>query len=79
MLEEYGAPTNHTEIERPWQLTVLEDTCLAADSIWQFGTDLPIEGSGLGDVNSIYYGTPAYKVLGFEHAAEMLSKPVLPE
>lgn len=76
VFEEYGTPINHTQLERPWQLTTLEETQVAADFIWQFGTVLPIEGTKWGDVNSIYYGTEEYEVLGFQHAEEMLSKRV---
>ncbi|KAL2838066.1 mannan endo-1,4-beta-mannosidase B [Aspergillus pseudodeflectus] len=74
--EEYGAPINHTEIERPWQLTVLKETSLAADFIWQFGSVLPESGTTWGDVNSIYYGTEEYEILGFKHVAEMRRKRV---
>lgn len=76
ILEEYGAPFpgNHTPIYKPWQDTVLRSG-VAADQVWQFGTyDLSVPGANLGDVNSIYYNDTEYKVLGFQHAAEMLSK-----
>ncbi|KAL4863200.1 mannan endo-1,4-beta-mannosidase B [Aspergillus spectabilis] len=76
VFEEYGTPINHTELERPWQLTVVKETQVAADFIWQFGTVLPVEGTRWGDVNSIYYGTEEYEILGFKHAKEMLKKPV---
>ncbi|KAL5342041.1 glycoside hydrolase superfamily [Aspergillus crustosus] len=76
VFEEYGTPINHTQLERPWQLTVVEKTQVAADFIWQFGTVLPVEGTRWGDVNSIYYGTEEYEILGFKHAKEMLKKRV---
>lgn len=78
ILEEYGAPYpgNHTPYYKPWQDTVLRSG-VAADQVWQFGTyDLTVPAADLGDVNSIYYNSTEYKVLGFEHAAEMLKKPV---
>ncbi|RDW80391.1 hypothetical protein BP5796_05089 [Coleophoma crateriformis] len=78
ILEEYGTPFphNHTETERLWQLAVL-NSGVAADQIWQFGTyDLSIPASYLGDVNSIYYNETEYKLLGRQHAKEMLAKSV---
>ncbi|KAH8660425.1 family 5 putative glycoside hydrolase [Xylariales sp. PMI_506] len=78
VLEEYGAPfpNNHTGIEKPWQDTVLASG-VAADQIWQFGSnDLSVPGATLGDVNTIYYNDTEYKVLGFKHATQMLSKKV---
>ncbi len=78
ILEEYGTPfpDNHTATEGPWQAAVLASG-LAADQIWQFGSDgLSVAESTLGDVNSIVYGHPEYKVLGTKHAAAMLAKKV---
>lgn len=78
ILEEYGAPFpgNHTPYYKPWQDAVLRSG-LASDQVWQFGTnDLSLPGSNFGDVNSIYYGDSEYKVLGFEHASQMLAKKV---
>lgn len=78
ILEEYGAPFpgNHTPYYKPWQDTVLKSG-VAADQVWQFGTyDLSVPAANLGDVNSIYYNSTEYKVLGFKHAAQMLSKAV---
>lgn len=76
ILEEYGTPfpNNHTGTEAPWQKTVLESG-LAADQIWQFGSyDLSVPAASLSDVNSIFYGTAEYQILGIEHAMQMLSK-----
>lgn len=76
ILEEYGAPfpNNHTGVEKPWQDAVLSSG-IAADQIWQFGTnDLSVPSSSVADVNSIFFNEPEYKVLGFDHAAEMLAK-----
>ncbi|PSR90352.1 glycoside hydrolase superfamily [Coniella lustricola] len=78
VLEEYGAPfpANHTPYYKPWQDTVLRSG-VAADQVWQFGTyDLTVPAADLGDVNSIYYNSSEYKVLGFQHAAAMLAKKV---
>ncbi|CAN8106177.1 unnamed protein product [Discula destructiva] len=78
ILEEYGAPFpgNHTPYYKPWQETVVA-TGVAADQVWQFGTyDLSVPAASLGDVNSIYYNSSEYKVLGFKHAAAMLAKRV---
>ncbi|KAF3760942.1 family 5 glycoside hydrolase [Cryphonectria parasitica EP155] len=78
ILEEYGAPFpgNHTPYYKPWQDTVLKSG-VAADQVWQFGTyDLSVPAANLGDVNSIYYNSSEYKVLGFKHAADMLNKKV---
>ncbi|KAL4778395.1 glycoside hydrolase superfamily [Aspergillus varians] len=77
VFEEYGTPINHTQLERPWQLTMLNDTQLASDSIWQFGAShMPISGTTLDDVNTIYYGSEEYKVLGTGHAEELRTKQV---
>lgn len=78
ILEEYGTPfpSNHTETEHPWQVTV-EKSGLAADQIWQFGSnDLSIPGPTLGDVNTIYYDDAEYALLGKKHAANMAAKKV---
>ncbi|KAE8441983.1 hypothetical protein EG329_004109 [Mollisiaceae sp. DMI_Dod_QoI] len=78
ILEEYGTPFlhNHTASEDPWQETVLKSG-LAADQIWQFGTnDLSVPGMSLGDPNSIYYNDTDYQVLGVQHAKNMVGKAV---
>jgi mannan endo-1,4-beta-mannosidase len=77
ILEEYGAPFphNHTRVEEPWQTTVLKNTSIAADQIWQFGSpDLSVSPGSLGDVNTIYYNDTEYKILGSGHAAALLAK-----
>ncbi|TKA38837.1 hypothetical protein B0A54_09886 [Friedmanniomyces endolithicus] len=79
VLEEYGygSPNNHTAVERPWQLTVLDDTSLAMDQFWQFGTTDLSGGLSDYDTNTIWYNSTAeYDVLAREHAAEMLEKAV---
>lgn len=77
ILEEYGVPFphNHTGIEVPWQTTVLLNTSLAADQIWQFGTpDLSVAPESIADVNTIYYNDTEFGTLGSGHAADMLAK-----
>ncbi|KAK0772435.1 hypothetical protein LTR75_017415 [Friedmanniomyces endolithicus] len=79
VLEEYGygSPNNHTAVERPWQLTVLDDTSLAMDQFWQFGTTDLSGGLSDYDTNTIWYNSTAeYDILAREHAAEMLEKAV---
>jgi mannan endo-1,4-beta-mannosidase len=79
ILEEYGAPfpNNHTAVEGPWQQTVLKETKLAADQIWQFGPNgTVVDAESLGDVNSIYFGNAEYQILGVKHAKDMLAKKV---
>jgi len=76
ILEEYGTPfpNNHTGTELPWQETVLRSG-IAADQIWQFGTyDLSIPGENVADVNTIFYNSSEYQLLGRFHAAQMLAK-----
>lgn len=78
ILEEYGTPfpNNHTGTEAPWQSAVLKSG-LAADQIWQFGTnDLSVPSASLADVNTIYYGSAEYEELGKDHAEKMLAKQV---
>jgi mannan endo-1,4-beta-mannosidase len=50
---------------------------LAADQIWQFGSnDLSVPGASIGDIPSIYYSETEYQTLGREHARQMLNKDV---
>jgi len=75
VLEEYGSPiaSTHIALTKPWQDTVVQDTEIAMDSIWQFATHLP---SGTNDVDNfgIYYGSSDYKVLGNDHVTAMHAK-----
>ena len=78
VLEEYGgppSPDNHTAVEEPWQRTVLDDTRLAMDQFWQFGTHF---GNKLSDYDefTIWYNATEYTPLAREHAAAMLEKAV---
>lgn len=79
VLEEYGYATvqnNHTAVEEPWQMTVLDDTSLAMDQFWQFGTTGLSTGISDYDANTIWYNTTEYTPLAREHAAAMLAKAV---
>lgn len=38
VLEEYGSKINDTEFEIPWQTTLLQNSSVAYDSFWQFGS-----------------------------------------
>lgn len=76
VFEEYGSANtaNHTEICKPWQQTTLQNTSVAYDSFWQFGTTLSVNPF---DNYAIYYDTTAgsdYDVLAYQHAAAMLAK-----
>ena len=78
MLEEYGgppSPNHHAAVEKPWQATVLDDTRVAMDQFWQFGTHF---GTALSDydVYTVWYNATEYKPLAREHAAKMLEKHV---
>ncbi|ESZ97753.1 glycoside hydrolase family 5 protein [Sclerotinia borealis F-4128] len=78
ILEEYGTPFpyHHSETEGPWQATALKSG-IAADQIWQFGPNgTSVKAEAFGDVNTIYYKTPEYDVLGTGHANAMLRKRV---
>ncbi|KAK5133573.1 hypothetical protein LTR08_007612 [Meristemomyces frigidus] len=79
VLEEYGgppSPDNHTAVEVPWQRTVLDDTRLAMDQFWQFGTIGLSTGISGYDAYTIWYNGTEYASLAREHAAEMLEKRV---
>ena len=78
VLEEYGTPyaNNHTLLTKPWQDTLVQDTNVAGDFLWEFATDLP-SGTNLNDVYAIDYSTALgsdYEVLAIQHAQEMEDK-----
>lgn len=74
--EEYGAQgPNMTAVEQQWQTTIVNDTEIAYDSFWQFGTTLP-SGTNDSDVYTIYHGTEQYHVLVIDHVAAMDAKAV---
>jgi len=79
VLEEYGgppSPNNHTAVEEPWQATVLDDTRLAMDQFWQFGTTNLSTGLSDYDPYTIWYNATEYIPLARNHAAAMLDKAV---
>jgi len=74
VLEEYGAQgPNMTAVEQQWQNTVVDDTEIAYDSFWQFGTTLP-SGTNDSDNYTIYYGTEQYSILALQHVNAMEAK-----
>ncbi|KAI9737330.1 MAG: hypothetical protein M1834_009483 [Cirrosporium novae-zelandiae] len=75
VLEEYGTPVNHTTLIKPWQQTILEDTQVAYDSFWQFGTVLP-SSTCSSDDNTLWYNENDYLVLATQHAKDMLAKEI---
>ena len=76
VLEEYGAQgANTTAVEQQWQTTVVQDTEIACDSFWQFGTTLP-SGTTITDNYTIEYGTAEYQTLVIDHAQVMDTKAV---
>jgi len=76
VLEEYGAQgANTTAVEGQWQNTVVDDTEIAYDSFWQFGTMLP-SGTMDTDNYTIYFGTSEYQILVTEHVSAMAAKAV---
>ncbi|WYZ43826.1 hypothetical protein EsH8_VII_000262 [Colletotrichum jinshuiense] len=64
--EEYGTPTQHCELERPWQLTSVATPGMAADAFWQLG-DTISTGQTHNDGNTIYYGTDEWTCLVTNH------------
>jgi mannan endo-1,4-beta-mannosidase len=78
VLEEYGGPPsphNHSAVEVQWQSTVLDETRVAMDQFWQFGTDFGDQLSSYDDF-TIWYNDTEYDVLARQHAAAMLEKRV---
>ena len=78
VLEEYGSAdaNGRVAIMKPWQETVVDNTSVAYDSFWQFGTVLA-SGAGVFDDYAIYYNTSAgsdYRILAIEHARDMYRK-----
>ncbi|KAH6695061.1 fungal cellulose binding domain-containing protein [Plectosphaerella plurivora] len=66
--EEYGAPTNHCAIERPWQQTSVASPGMAGDAFWQLGDTLSF-GNTHDDGNTIYYGSSDWTCLVTNHVA----------
>ncbi|KAJ5457380.1 hypothetical protein N7530_012654 [Penicillium desertorum] len=68
LFEEYGATSDHCNIEAPWQKTALDTTGVAADLYWQYGDTLS-SGKSADDGNTIYYGTSEFTCLVTDHVA----------
>ncbi|KAF6844344.1 fungal cellulose binding domain-containing protein [Colletotrichum musicola] len=68
--EEYGTPTQHCELERPWQITSATTPGMAADAFWQLG-DTISTGQTHNDGNTIYYGTDEWTCLVTNHVASI--------
>ncbi|TDZ17973.1 putative mannan endo-1,4-beta-mannosidase F [Colletotrichum orbiculare MAFF 240422] len=66
--EEYGTPSQHCELERPWQITSANTPGMAADAFWQLG-DTISTGKTHDDTNTIYYGTDDWTCLVTNHVA----------
>ncbi|EFQ31952.1 fungal cellulose binding domain-containing protein [Colletotrichum graminicola M1.001] len=64
--EEYGTPSNHCELERPWQLTSVATPGMAGDAFWQLG-DTISTGQTHNDGYTIYYGTDEWTCLVTDH------------
>ncbi|KAK7451580.1 hypothetical protein CaCOL14_009539 [Colletotrichum acutatum] len=67
--EEYGAPSDHCTIERPWQIASVATAGMAGDAFWQLG-DTISTGQSHNDGNTIYYGTDEWTCLVTNHVAE---------
>lgn len=83
ILEEYGStsPTDKQSIVKSWQDTVLFNTSIAADFIWQLGAELSAVEKDPFDGYTIKYNTTSgsdYEVLAYQHAAAMLAKNPAP-
>ena len=79
MMEEYAAPSPELRAEymSQWQSTILKNTSIAADMIWQFATTFA-DGTNPYDEYAIYYDpTPGseFQTLGVNQAQAMLAKP----
>jgi mannan endo-1,4-beta-mannosidase len=76
VLEEYGAQgADTTAVEQQWQKIVVQDTEIAYDSFWQFGTTLPSRNA-IMDNYTIEYGTAEYQTLVIDHVQAMDAKGV---
>ncbi|KAI3324489.1 carbohydrate-binding module family 1 [Xylariaceae sp. AK1471] len=68
LFEEYGAPSDHCNIESPWQKTSLAADGMAGDLFWQLGTTLS-NGQTSNDGNTIYTGSSDWTCLVTNHVA----------
>ncbi len=77
MVEEYGSPdaSTHIALTKPWQDTIVQNTRITMDSIWQFATHLP-SGTNPVDNFAICYNTSDYQVLAYDHVQAMHAKEI---
>ncbi|KAL8694581.1 MAG: hypothetical protein Q9218_000763 [Villophora microphyllina] len=78
VLEEYAAPSAalREQYMPQWQSTVLSQTSVASDSLWQFATTFA-DGVNPYDGYAVYYNATAgsdWQTLGAKHAAAMATK-----
>ena len=78
VLEEYAAPTAalREQYMPQWQNTVLSQTSVASDSLWQFATTYA-DGTNPYDEYAVYYNATSgsdWQTLGVKHAADMAAK-----
>jgi mannan endo-1,4-beta-mannosidase len=66
VMEEYGYPSDHVDVEGPWQKTMLATKGIAMDQFWQFGTTLS-NGLTANDTFTIYEGTDEWTRLVTDH------------
>ncbi|KAI1862583.1 uncharacterized protein JN550_010108 [Neoarthrinium moseri] len=73
LFEEYGAPSDHCNIESPWQKTALATDGIAGDLFWQLGVTLSW-GKTHDDGNTIFTGTSDWQCLVTDHVAAINSQ-----
>lgn len=73
LFEEYGAPSDHCAIEKPWQQAAISSTGVAGDLFWQWG-DVLSSGQTHNDGNTIYYGSDEYTCLVTDHVAAIAER-----
>ncbi|KAF4955465.1 hypothetical protein FSARC_11832 [Fusarium sarcochroum] len=64
--EEYGAPSDHCNIEAPWQKTAIETEGIGGDAFWQWG-DTISTGKSHDDGNTIYFNSSDWECLVKDH------------
>ncbi|KAI2638558.1 glycoside hydrolase superfamily [Xylaria nigripes] len=70
LFEEYGAASNHCEIESPWQEAALASSGVSGDLFWQLGVTLS-SGPTSDDGNTIYSGSIDWTCLVTDHVADI--------
>ena len=79
VMEEYAAPSPELRAQwmSQWQNTILKNTSIAGDMIWQFATKF-VDGTNPYDEYAIYYDAAPgseFQTLGVEQAKAMSAKP----